>query len=797
MNLRPNEAQVAELIKNKLLHFFGISPASASDDMFYKASAMVMRDILTVDRTAAQQAAERQDKKQVFYLCMEFLMGRSLKNNLFNTGLEPAFSEALSGFGCALNKLYELEPDAGLGNGGLGRLAACFLDGLASGGHVAKGHSIKYEYGIFKQKLVDGWQTELPDFWLPGGEVWLNPCIDESVQVKFDGHIEEGWDGDYHWVTHADPNIVTAVPYDMMVAGYDGKGVSVLRLWSAKAPGLDMKLFNEGEYIRAMEQNSMAEVISKVLYPADDHIEGKSLRLKQQYFLVSAAIQDIVRTHLRTYGTMSNFPDMAAIHINDTHPALSVPELMRVMMDECGYTWDDSWDIVRRTIAYTNHTVMREALERWPLDLFMARLPRIYQIVKEIDNRFRHEIWELTRDADTVERMAMISGGQVCMANLSVLGSHKVNGVSRLHSEILKQTVFHDFYKLTPDKFVSVTNGIAHRRWLCQANPMLSEFIEELIGGGFKSDAAQLEGLMKYRDDTSVLDRLAEIKLHNKTRLAAKIKADTGIIVDESSVFDVQVKRLHEYKRQHMNALNILADYIRIKTHGTAGMVPKTYIFGAKAAPGYFVAKQIIQLICKISQMIEADPVAREFIKVVYMEDYSVTVAELLMPAAEISQQISLGGTEASGTGNMKLMLNGAVTLGTEDGANVEIHEQVGDDNIFIFGLRTDEVEQIRKAGYHPHEYYSHNTELAAAVDMLTGDIAGLSFPNLSNMLLNVDYYMALADFTDYRGAMAAAAAATGDKYRWNAMSLTNIAKSGVFASDRAIADYAAEIWHL
>jgi len=793
MLFRPDENQIKDLIRNKLQHFFGVSCEQASDEMYYKAAAMVVRDILTVDRTAVKPACQ----KQVFYLCMEFLMGRSLRNNLYNMNMEENFRRALKSFGVKLDRLYDLEPDAGLGNGGLGRLAACFLDGLATNGYMAKGYSIRYEFGIFKQKLIDGWQTELPDFWLPGGEVWFNPCPDESVEIKFDGRIEEGWNDTYHWISHEEASVVTAVPYDMMVAGKDGRGVSVLRLWSAKAPGLDMKLFNEGAYMRAVEQNAMAEVISKVLYPADDHVEGKSLRLKQQYFLVSASIQDIVKNHLRVYGTLDNLPDMAAIHINDTHPALSVPELMRLMLDECGYSWDDAWSIVNRTIAYTNHTVMREALECWPLELFKRRLPRIYQIVCEIDNRYRALVWEQFHDAERVERMAVIANDQVRMANMCVMASHKVNGVSRLHSDILCKTVFNDFYSQSPQKFVNVTNGIAHRRWLCQANPRLSSLITELIGDEYVLHAENLKKLNKYKNDKAVLGRLEEIKRQNKQDLAAHVKALTGAVINPDSMFDVQVKRLHEYKRQHLNALHILSDYLAIKEKGPAGFTPTTYIFGAKAAPGYFVAKQIIQFICKLGEMIDRDPVARELIKIVYLEDYNVTTAELLMPAAEVSEQISLCGTEASGTGNMKLMLNGAVTLGTLDGANVEIFEAVGKDNMFLFGLTTEQVDDLRRIGYNPREYYNNNAVLRSAIDRFCLDIGGMQFTGLADNLQNTDYYMAMADFASYSEARGRIYTAYADKTLWNGMSLCNIAGAGRFAADRAIEDYARLIWNL
>lgn len=788
-------SEVREQIREKLSQYFGMSPAEAGDEYFYKACVLIVKDILVKNRKAFTEKAAAQKTKQVYYLCMEFLMGRSLKNNLSNLGLLPAFQQALLDYGVKLERIFEMEPDAGLGNGGLGRLAACYLDGLASGGYPAMGYSIRYEYGIFRQKLVDGWQTELPDFWLPGGEVWFVEHPDDAVEVRFDGTVRESWDGQYHHVEHENYSPVTAVPHDLMVSGQDGKGVSLLRLWSAEAPGLDMKLFNDGDYMRAIEQDAMAEVISKVLYPSDNHPEGKSLRLRQQYFLVSASIQDIVRNHLSKYGTLDSLPEMAAIHTNDTHPVLAVPELMRILLDECGYQWDDAWDIVTRTVAYTNHTVMSEALECWPIELFRERLPRIFQIVTEIDNRHRRQVWDAAQDANLVERMAIISNGVVRMANLAVASCHSVNGVSKLHSDILKTDVFRDFYRLTPEKFTNVTNGIAHRRWLCQANPELSAFITELIGDGFIHDASKLEGLTKFADDAVVKDRLAQIKRHNKERLAQLIKKQGGGSCNPDSIFDIQIKRLHEYKRQHLNALHILSEYQWIKENPNAPFVPKTYIFGAKSAPGYYLAKQIIQFICCLAKLIDSDEQVRDKLKVVYVEDYRVTLAELLVPAAEISEQISLAGTEASGTGNMKLMLNGAVTLGTEDGANVEIHEAVGDDNIVIFGMRSDEAKSLR-VSYDPKQYYYNNVRLKKAIDAVREGFAGHTFGALLDAMLGRDTYMVMADFESYMRAREKLDRIYTEPDVFNRMSLINIAKAGRFAADRAVADYAERIWH-
>ena len=684
MTYKMTVPQIKEAIREKLSHSFGVSLENATYEEYYKAVVLIVRELLTKGRTEFIDNAEKTGTKQVYYLCMEFLLGRSLRNNLYNLGLEDSFKKALAEYDIKLDNLYEQEPDAGLGNGGLGRLAACFLDGLATQGYPAMGYSLRYEYGIFRQKLVDGWQTELPDFWLPGGSVWLQQVPENSVEVRFDGHIEEQWHEQYHSVRHRDYTSVTAIPYDLCVAGMDGKGISLLRIWKAENNKFDMNLFNGGSYMRAMEQQAMAEVITKVLYPEDNHTDGKMLRLSQQYFLVSASIQDIIRRHLFAHSTLDDLPKLAAIHLNDTHPVLAIPEMMRVMLDECGYGWEDAWNIVRQTVAYTNHTVMSEALECWSIDLFKMRLPRIYQIVEEIDRRFWEEMRWKGVEESKIYRMAPIGDGYVKMANLAVIGSHSVNGVSALHSEILKEDVFHDFYMEEPQKFTNVTNGIAHRRWLNQSNPKLSGLITDLIGSEYIYDAGKLSGLLRYKDDEAVLEQLQQIKRFNKVRLADYIKKTQNDRVDPDSIFDVQVKRLHEYKRQHMNALNILATYQWLRENPNADFTPHTFFFGAKAAPGYYFAKQIIQFIAALAEKIRKDDRVNKKLKVVFVENYCVTWAELLTPAAEISEQISLAGTEASGTSNMKFMINGAVTLGTLDGANVEINEAVGDENICL-----------------------------------------------------------------------------------------------------------------
>ncbi len=797
MSKKVTVKELEEMITTRLSHLYGITPAQATDEQFYEVIAGISRDMAREIRRKFDAKGKKNHDKRVYYMSMEFLMGRSLKNTLYNLSLTETAEKTLKKFDVSLDKLYDLEPDAGLGNGGLGRLAACYLDALANEGYHGIGYSILYEYGIFRQKLVDGWQTEMPDFWLPGGDVWLVPREEKTVEVKFEGKVSDSWHDGLHDVYIEDAKCVKAVPYDMMVPSKDGEGVAVLRLWSAKADEIDMASFNEGNYLRAVEQKAMAEVISKILYPADNHPEGKSLRLRQQYFLVSASIQDIVSWHLRNYGSLDNFAEKNAIHINDTHPSLAIPELMRVLLDECGYGWDDAFEVVRKVCAYTNHTVMAEALECWGVDLFSRLLPRIYQIVQEIDNRFRKKIWDITGDAGRVERMAIISNGAVRMANLDVAVCHKVNGVSALHSQILKDTVFNDFYTLEPGKFTNVTNGIAYRRWLCQANPRLTAHISELIGKKFIHDASELEKLREFAYDPAVLVKFGEIKRANKEDFAHIIKRSTGVALDPDSIFDVQVKRLHEYKRQELNAINILAKYLEIKNNPNGNYVPHTYIFGAKAAAGYFMAKKIIEFISYLAKLINNDPEVNDKMKVVFVEDYCVTKAEALMPAAEISEQISLAGTEASGTGNMKLMINGAVTLGTMDGANIEIYDAVGMDNIFIFGMSTPEVNELKKQGYNPTVYYNNNPEIHDMVDFINKGILGKYFREISDSMIHSDPYMVLADYADYRQAQRDIEAAWLDKERWNRMSLMNVAGAGIFSADRSIREYAENIWNV
>ncbi len=793
MNERSSVKKIQAQIEEKLLHQFGEKAETASDTQYYKAAALIIKEMLMERRSAFLNRGQK--SKKIYYLCMEFLMGRSLKNNLFHLGLEEDFRKALENIGVNLDNVYEQEPDAGLGNGGLGRLAACFLDGLATDGYPAMGYSLRYEYGIFHQKLVDGWQTELPDLWLPGGKIWMTPQQDKAVEVHFDGYIEEAWNNQYHIVNHKDYKKVIAVPYDMYVAGLNGKGVSVLRIWKAKSADFDMKLFNDGDYLRAMEQNALAEAITKVLYPGDNHEEGKSLRLTQQYFLVSATIQDIIRRHLFTYSSLDNLPELAAIHLNDTHPVLAVPEMMRIMLDECGYGWEAAWDIVTRTVAYTNHTVMAEALECWGVELFKRRLPRIYQIIEEINRRFCAQMHENGIDGHQVGRMAPLNDGFVKMANLAVIASHSVNGVSQLHSDLLKETVFRDFYQVMPEKFQNVTNGIAHRRWLNQSNPGLAAFLTETIGEGYIRNAEELSKFLAFKDDKAVLDTLAEIKLRNKQRLAAYIQKSNQIAVDPNSIFDVQVKRMHEYKRQHLNALHILSVYRWLRENPNADFTPRTYIFGAKAAPGYYFAKQMIRFIVELGEVINRDPRVNDKMKVIYLEDYRVTLAELLIPAADLSEQISLAGTEASGTGNMKFMINGAITLGTLDGANVEIHQTVGDENMLLFGMTTPEAQALAKNGYQPRLFYENDPVIQHTVEELRMGLNGVEFHDIADNLIHKDPYMVLADFDSYSRVHQKAERLYADRYRWQQMALVNIAGAGRFSADRAIEEYAQNIW--
>lgn len=795
---KPEIAKIKEKFLEKLQLQFNVTPNEASDKQIYQTLSAIVSDELKAKRQKYINKVHSEGRKQIYYLSMEFLMGRSLKTSLYNLEIVKDVEKMLKEYDINLENIYEYEPDAGLGNGGLGRLAACYLDALATTNYPAMGYSICYEYGIFKQKLEDGWQTELPDNWLPGGSVWLDARPELAIDIHFEGDLHEYWDNQYHHISHVNYSTVCAIPYDMYVSGHDSEAVSVLRLWAAKAPNFDMSMFNKGDYEKALGQNAAANAISKVLYPNDNHLEGKSLRLRQQYFLCAASIGDIVNNHMSVYGTLDNLHEKVAIHINDTHPTLAIPELMRVLLDDCGYTWEKAWHIVTNTFAYTNHTVMAEALEKWDVNLIKRIVPRIFSIIVEINNRYCASLMERNGgDSAKTTRMSIIKDNQVHMATLCVVASHSINGVSKLHSEIIKQSVFNDEYVDTPRKFKNVTNGIAYRRWLYQSNPGLTELLEKKIGNKFLNDGSELKKLCVFENDSAVLESLMKIKKENKERFSKYVKQNSKINIDTESIFDVQVKRLHEYKRQHLNVMNILADYDYLLSNPDADYVPKTYIFAAKAAPGYYLAKQIIKLIWALSEEIRKNPKISKKLSVYFLEDYKVTLSELLMPASDISEQISLAGTEASGTGNMKLMLNGAITMGTLDGANIEIKEAVGDDNIIIFGMKTEEVENLKRTGYNPGAYYESNPVIKNCIDRMYSGINGCSFSEVANSLKNQDPYMVLADFDSYRKAQAYASECYKDSEKWAKMSLNNIAGAGVFSADRAVTEYAKDIWGL
>lgn len=798
-----DKVELRDVWEDNLSKMFGIPLVEANTEQLYKAAAVTVNDILRRKRRIFNQKVKDDKGRRVYYLCMEFLMGRSLKNNIYNLDLVKEFSEVVKPLGYTLEDLYEKEPDAGLGNGGLGRLGACYLDALSSNSYPAMGFSLRYEYGLFKQKIVDGWQTELPDVWLPGGEVWLTRRNDKVFTVKFGGHLEikesPGFPPKYIQVDYEE---MEAVPYDMMVSGAESNGISVLRLWrSQNIKRFDIKSFSQGDYNQAMKEYNDADLICKVLYPSDEHYQGKTLRIRQQYFLVSASIQNILKDHIRYYGDIRTLPMKVAIHINDTHPALCIPELMRLLIDDYELTFDESWDIVTKVISYTNHTVLAEALEKWPVDLIQKNLPRIYKIIEQINEKFLSEACIKGMNRRDAEKLGVIYEGQVRMANLCVIASHTVNGVSALHSEIIKNTVFNEFYKMTPDKFTNVTNGIAYRRWLCQSNPELTKFIEKRIGHAYYKDASQLKKLLAFMEDDEALKELEEIKYHNKCEFAKFLYKKSGQVIDPKTRFDVQVKRLHEYKRQLLNALKIVALLCELEENPNLDVTPQTFIFGAKAASGYYVAKEIIQLIINISKEIDKHPEIKEKLNVVFIEDYCVTTAEKLIPASEISEQISLAGKEASGTSNMKFMINGAITFGTLDGANVEIAEVVGNDNIFIFGKKANEVEDSWKYGYNAHYFYDTNPMIRKVINRLNVGFNNKSFSNISHYLLDnyplADPYMCLGDFASYMEVYHKMDEIYHDKRKWNQMSLVNIAESGIFSADRSIDEYAEKIWLL
>lgn len=801
--------QLKELVEGKLKRHYGVEAAKASKKMVYDACAQVVRDMMMEKWFSTQKEMEEKQAKQICYLSIEFLLGRSLRNNVYNLGLTSQFEQLLSNMDVSFDEICDVEQDAALGNGGLGRLAACYMDGMTAQGLPATGYTILYEHGLFKQRIIEGQQTELPDSWLDTGRSWLVTKQDEAVEVHFGGEVVEDWADGNNTVSLKNYDTVIAVPNDMMISGYNSKTVNTLRLWQPQSPyTINMTLFNEGAYLKAMEQKAMAEVLSKVLYPEDNNYEGKSLRLKQQYFFVSASVQNIINKHMKQYGTLATLPDHIVIQINDTHPAMVIPELMRIMMDEYNMSWEAAWNITNRTVAYTNHTVMVEALERWPEEMIKRIVPRIYQIICEINRRFCEHLWTIfPGDWQKISKMAIVANNEIRMAHLSIAGSFSVNGVSALHSQILKDDCFHDFYLDTPEKFRNVTNGIAYRRWLGQGNPLLTQLIKDCIGDGFMMNPWELEKFAQFADDKTVLTKFDEIKKANKIRLAKFIEKENGIVINPDSIFDVQAKRLHEYKRQLLNVLHILRMYFEYKDNPNMDYVPRTFLFGAKAAPGYSRAKQIIRLIHAVADMVNNDPDVKDKMKVVFIQDYKVTVAEILMPAANLSEQISTAGREASGTGNMKFMINGAITIGTLDGANVEICERVGKENMFLFGMLTEEVNTLLRHGYNAMQFYQNNSWINRVVSAIQNGVGRpgheIAFPDIANSLLfnstgNVaDPYLVLADFEDYCRAQREADRVFRNKDEWNKKGIINVAQAGIFAADRSVLDYDERIWHL
>ena len=798
-------------IIGKLQRYNGRTIEEASNGLIYRALASTVRDQIMQKWMISREERKTNNNKRLFYLSVEFLMGRSLYTNILNLVSLDAYKQALDELHIDVDKVLQEEPEPALGNGGLGRLAACFMDSLASLDLPAMGCSIRYEYGLFRQKIVDGQQVELPDYWLGNGNVWEMPVMEDACEVHFNGHVEMGNENGRTVFRHVGYNTVEAVPYDMPLVGYDTSTVNSLRLWSARAPKrIDLSDFNHGHYVQASEEKELAEAISNILYPEDNHYEGKLLRLKQQYFFTSATLQYILKDFKKLNGTnWSKLPEKVVIHINDTHPGLAIPELMRLLMDEEGLGWDEAQQIVSRTMAYTNHTIMAEALEKWPEDMVKSLLPRIYQILVEMNKRLCARLWNFfPGEAERVGRMAIIAYGYIHMANLCVAMTFSTNGVSKLHGDILKQETFHDFYLVMPEKFSAITNGITHRRWLMACNPELTKLICDTIGTDWVKDPELLHDLAPYADDAAFREQFEKIKHNNKVRLSNFLKEHQGAIVDPNFIFDAQSKRLHEYKRQMLNALHILVLYNRIVNDPSFTMQPRVFIFGSKAAPGYNRAKLIIRFINGLSALIAKHPRASKMLQVVFLENYDVSSAQLLIPATEISEQISTASKEASGTGNMKYMMNGAITIGTMDGANVEISEQVGMDNIYIFGMRSDTVlDMYRERNYNPMTIFETNQELRLALtQMIDGTVlpdAPSALQDLYHSLLIGDWgnmadpFFVLKDFGSYSMAQRRIDADYADRDKWNRMAVINTAMSGVFCSDRTIREYNDTIWHL
>lgn len=806
-----DKESIKQSIIGKLQRYNGRSIEEATEQQIYRALASTVRDQIMQKYVIAREERKQTKSKRLYYLSVEFLMGRSMYCNMLNLVSTKEYREALSELGLNLDTILKEEPEPGLGNGGLGRLAACFLDSLSSLDLPAMGCTIRYEYGLFRQKIVDGQQVELPDSWLDNGNAWEMPVMEDTCEVHFGGHVDVVDENGMQKFVHRDYYTVEAVPYDMPIVGYDTATVNTLRMWSARSPKhIDLNSFGQGKYVQASEEIELAEVISKVLYPEDNHYEGKMLRLKQHYFFTSATLQYILKDFKKLNGNnFSLLPEKVCIHINDTHPGLAIPELMRLLMDQEGLGWDEASAIVKKTIAYTNHTIMAEALEKWPEAMVKQQLPRIYQILEEMNRRLCERLWnEFPGQWDRIAKMAILAYGQVHVANLCVAMTFSVNGVSQLHGEILKDETFADYYRIMPEKFSAITNGITHRRWLMSCNPELTKLISDSIGTDWIKQPQLLDKLLPFKEDAAFRDEFARIKLHNKQRLAKLVKERQGIDVDPAFIFDAQSKRLHEYKRQMLNALHILVLYNRIVNDETFTMEPRVFFFGAKASPGYYRAKQIIRFINALSRLIASHPRASKYLQVVFLENYDVSTAEVLIPAAEVSEQLSTASKEASGTGNMKYMMNGAVTIGTMDGANVEIGQQVGMDNIYIFGMRSDTVRDMYlQHNYNPMQIFETNQEIRQAMTQM---IDGTLFPNQAATLQDLyhslllgegggmaDNYFVLKDFGSYSMAQRRLNADYADREKWLKMAITNTAMSGVFSSDRTIAEYNEHIWHL
>lgn len=803
---RPQEVT---LILGKLKRHFGKTLENASMEHIYQACALCVRDEIMDRWINARNKVDKEGKKMVLYMSAEFLIGRALVNNMINLEIFDKYKAALDYMGVDIHQVEQEENDAALGNGGLGRLAACFLDSLSTLNLPAMGCGIRYEHGLFRQRILDGSQVEMEDNWIETGDVWEVENPEEEVEIHFGGEIHEVWTEKGLKIEHYNYSSVLAVPYDMPIVGYNTKMPAALRLWSARAKNnLDMTFFNRGDYTRAMEERELAEVISKVLYPEDNHEAGRQLRLKQFYFFTSATMQSMVRRHKNLYGDLHTLPEYVEVQINDTHPTLAIPELMRILMDEEGFGWEEAYDVVRRMFNYTNHTIMSEALECWPKDMFRLLLPRIYTIIDTLNEKYCARLWQaFPGDFEKISSLSIIAYNEIRMANLCVAVCKKVNGVSQIHGDILKTSLFRDNYVMDPEKFIAITNGITHRRWLAKANPPLTKLIEKHIGKGFLTDYKQFDKLEALLDNPEFMEGFIAAKEENKRRLAGYVMEKQGIEINPHAIFDVQAKRLHEYKRQLLKVLHILYLYNKITADPASFTQPVVFFFAAKASPGYVRAKNIIRLINAVADLVNNDSKTKDILKVVFIENYNVSAAEILIPATDFSEQLSTAGKEASGTGNMKFMMNGAVTIGTMDGANVEICERVGRENMFIFGATVEEINQMQRFNsYRPGEYYEKDAELRDVLNkLIDGSLPGVNerqFADLYHSLIFGDYekadqYYLLHDFRSYINAFNRAVKAYQHPEEWYRMAAYNTARSGIFSSDRTIREYNDRIWHL